>query len=101
MKIQTRIHGGEEYVHYYCPGCKRNHSVPSKRWNWNGDFSLPTLSPSVRHFVPADPERNRQEKTFCHYFIRDGKIEFCSDCDHDFSGKTVDMENIKNVQDNS
>lgn len=92
-KVAVRTHAGQKYVWYYCPGCKHNHGVPSERWSWNQSVELPTLSPSVRHFIPAD--EGRPEKTTCHYFVRDGRIEFCGDCDHALSGKTVEMDEPK------
>lgn len=98
-KVAVRVHGGEEHVWYHCLGCKRNHVVPSKRWNWNGNVELPTLSPSVRHYIPAD--NNRFEITTCHYFVRNGKIEYCGDCEHDLKGQTVEMIEPTNVPENS
>lgn len=28
----------------------------------------------------------------CHSFVRNGKIEFLSDCTHELAGKTVELE---------
>lgn len=69
---------------YDCPGCNHTHSVPAKRWNWNGSLEKPTLSPSVKHFFPA--AHGRPEETICHYHITDGKIIFCNDCKHTLRG---------------
>lgn len=98
-KVVIRTHDKVGYVWYYCPGCKENHGVPFARWNWNGGLEAPTLSPSVRHFIPAG--ENRPEKTFCHYFIRNGKIEYCGDCLHKLKGKTVEMQEPIDVPENS
>lgn len=81
-------------VIYECPGCKNTHSVPADRWHWNGDVMKPTLSPSVRHFIPADGKHFPHDKTTCHYFVRDGRIEFCSDSPHALAGQTVDLPDI-------
>ena len=97
--IAIRTHGGEQWVWYYCAGCKQLHGVPSKRWNWNGSITSPTLSPSVRHYFPAS--EYGPEKTTCHYFVRDGRIEFCGDCEHELSGKIVDMTEPTNVPNDS
>lgn len=99
IKVAVRVHGGEQWVWYHCPGCKRLHGVPSERWNWNGSLESPTLSPSVRHYIPAD--EGRPEKTTCHYHIRDGKIEYCGDCDHELKGQTVEMIEPSGVPDNT
>lgn len=91
-KFRVEEHVGVKYAIYRCPGCKHNHSVPAERWHWNGDVERPTLSPSVRHFIPA--EDGRPEQTLCHYFVRDGIIEFCSDCGHDLKGQKVELPDI-------
>lgn len=80
---------GTQHVRYTCPGCKHEHSVPAAHWNWNGDVDKPTLSPSVRHLDEKDGKR----VTTCHYFIREGRIEFCGDCQHELSGKIVELPN--------
>ena len=89
IKVAVRFHQGVKHVWYYCPGCKHLHYAPSERWHWNGSEESPTLSPSVRHFTPAHD--GRPEETICHYHVRDGRIEYCGDCKHEFSGKTVEM----------
>lgn len=76
------------YTHW-CPGCEHSHHIPTPRWSFNGNVEKPTFAPSVRYFEPAHD--GKPEKTFCHYFIKDGQIEFCADCRHEFSGKTVPL----------
>lgn len=99
MKAVTRIHGGVQHVWYHCPGCKHLHGVPSERWNWNGDTEMPTLWPSVRHFIPAGEWG--PEKTTCHYFVLGGLIKYCGDCEHELAGKTMPMVDAENVPDPS
>lgn len=76
---------------YYCPGCECDHAVYTKETDWNkviwefdGNLESPTVSPSI-HIQMA-------KNHCCHLFIRNGKIEFLSDCTHKLAGKTVDME---------
>lgn len=96
---------------FYCPGCKREHiyfvnsphwGKDSKGWEFNGDFTTPTFSPSLLNrwgkyadpkFV-EDPEFPKSSGQ-CHLFIRNGKIEYCGDCTHEFSGKVIDMVELK------
>jgi len=75
--------GGTNYV-FFCPGCKCGHPVEVPRWSWNGSMEKPTFSPSLLCNM-NDP------KTRCHSFIREGKIEFLSDCFHELAGKTVEI----------
>lgn len=43
----------------------------------------PTFSPSLGINMGLDMQ--------CHSFVRDGKIEFLSDCHHELRGQTVDL----------
>lgn len=67
---------------FYCPACKEHHGVNSS-WNFNGDYDKPTFSPSI--LVTWGDDRR------CHSFVRDGKIQFLSDCTHELAGETVEM----------
>ena len=85
-----------------CPACKHGHLFNQKglvpdgapSWEFNGDGDKPTFSPSMLVFTPdhTDSEGVHHERmTICHSFVRDGKIEFLSDCRHDMAGTTVDL----------
>ena len=82
---------GFKWARYRCPGCNEIHSIPidlthqsGRAWGWNGSVDAPTFSPSVRHTMKPLPY-------CCHYFVRDGRIEFCGDCSHGLKGQTVDL----------
>jgi hypothetical protein len=80
--------GGEPT--FFCPGCKMLHRVnvytpndhTNAMWTWNGSREYPSFSPSI-HIVGR-----------CHSFVRDGKIQFLPDCNHDLAGSTVDLPDI-------
>lgn len=95
------ITAGNQTVAYafYCPGCKNHHAPFVKpyqapngsSWQFNGDLEKPTFSPSILTKV----ERPDKTKTMiCHLFVREGQIEYLSDCTHDLSGQTVDMSDV-------
>lgn len=78
---------------YKCPGCGFYHGLATTRpdaedgwpiWEWNGSRTHPTLEPSVLY--SGTPR--------CHHYVRNGHIEFLSDCDHKMAGKTVAMPPI-------
>jgi len=76
---------GESFVlSFYCPGCKCGHPFSVPRWSWDGNMEKPTFSPSLVCW-PDDPSSR------CHCFVRNGKIEFLSDCHHELRGMTVDI----------
>jgi len=77
---------------FHCPGCESDHFFKTTGsgpcWQWNGDLVKPTVSPSIK--VSYTWGENFEQRC-CHFFIRDGKIEYCSDCTHALAGQTVDM----------
>lgn len=102
MKAHTTDDGR---VIFFCPGCKMYHGPVvdgSRGWTWNGSLESPTFSPSilVRGTVPiTDDEHARimagetvePKPLVCHSYVREGKIEFLSDCTHELCGQTVDI----------
>ena len=97
MKSQIIDIGGDDphkRIKWYCPGCKCDHGVPvpphAHAWDWNGSLESPTLSPSVLVTFGRYPRPDLPQT--CHCFVRDGKIEFLSDCEHELAGKTVEMK---------
>lgn len=92
-RCQKTDNGG---VLFECPGCGHLHCVyveePSptgSRWTWNGSLELPTFSPSI--LVRSNYTSIHRMDDVCHSFVREGKIEFLSDCTHELAGQTVDL----------
>lgn len=89
MSILRRATGGDRSAYFFwCPGCDDPHMVwvnEGSGWTFNGDTTRPTFSPSLLvnggGVVPGTP--------VCHSFIRNGQIEFLSDCSHALAGQTV------------
>jgi len=79
---------------FTCPGCKIDHAVHTKfknncgaMWSFDGNRIKPTFNPSL---LVRWPRPNKGDMV-CHSFIRNGKIEFLSDCTHPLAGQTVDI----------
>jgi hypothetical protein len=71
---------------FHCPGCGSTHGVANGAvWTVNGSEERPTLSPSVLVRFGRDMAK------VCHSFVRDGRIEFLTDCTHSLAGHTVDL----------
>lgn len=63
--------------------------VFDERWEFNKDFEKPTFYPSMLMTYPKEnPETGHVRD---HFFVRNGKIQYLSDCHHEMAGKTVDM----------
>lgn len=103
-KIHDLSDGSYRFI---CPGCNCTHTL-SDKWAFNGDNDKPTFSPSILvrtgHYVPGHEDqcwckfyadRPDEEPDFkcsqCHSFVKDGKIQFLSDCSHELAGQTVDI----------
>ncbi len=91
MKISKLLRNVEgNGLAFMCPGCKTHHVIwhgigKPPRWDWNGDIDKPSFSPSILV---------RGAIYICHSFVRNGQIQFLTDCTHDLAGKTVDLPEI-------
>lgn len=96
-QVLRKISGGRMI---FCPGCQCGHVInlePGSNgvggrkpcWTFNGDERHPTFEPSLLVTYPyGDPPEIRR----CHSFIRNGQIQFLSDCTHELAGKAVPLE---------
>ena len=87
------------YYNHWCPACEEPHQYAvdseGRHWTFNHNYLKPTFLPSMLR--SNNTPRNEQERmrrvnyTTCHYFIRDGKIEYCTDSPHHLAGKTIPL----------
>ena len=100
MAKVEEIEGRVGMRRFFCPACKEYHYIGVAQnnmgfpiWTFNGDNENPTISPSVKvEYHGADKD------TVCHSFIRNGKIEFLTDCTHELAGKTVEMVDLSTLK---
>jgi hypothetical protein len=81
---------GERWIAFHCPGCEGGHTIPVtgiRKWNWNGSFEKPTITPSI--LVNAGSKN--PTSPMCHSLVTEGLIQFLTDCTHALVGKTVDL----------
>jgi hypothetical protein len=84
---------GAKYL-IFCPGCNCCHGW-NDRWTFDGNLDCPTVSPSLLVTHLRNYTSSESEPTYdgiCHSFIRNGNIEFLSDCTHKLAGQTVKLE---------
>ena len=94
-------------VSFFCPGCQESHTI-NTTWQITGTDERPTVAPSVLmmsgHYAPGHkpgscwctykldhPGEWSPTCRRCHSFIRDGQIQFLSDCSHALAGQTVSL----------
>lgn len=101
--VLRRYLGG--YSHW-CPGCEEMHVI-SDDWSFNGNLDQPTFYPSIKVTGKETIKENGQWiggwvrdaegnalDSCCHYFIVDGRIQFCSDSTHKLAGLTVPIPEL-------
>ena len=81
------VEGTPGVFFHYCPGCRDFHyfhtaykNRSDASWTFDGNMEQPTFHPSM-NIGPS----------YCHYWLRNGKIEFLGDCHHELKGQTVDI----------
>lgn len=91
--------GRGDDLEFWCPGCGELHRIPATGdwqphrpvWGFNGDTDRPTLTPSILRRIGPFPDGHTE---VCHSFLRDGRLEFLSDCTHELKGQTVDLPEL-------
>lgn len=69
-------------------------------WRFDGNLDAPTFAPSVKISYGDLSEAEAREwgvVRCCHYFIRNGRIQFCGDSTHALAGKTVPLPPLPNA----
>lgn len=82
----------DEIVGFKCPGCRGPQQLPvagPKAWQWNGSMESPTFAPSI-----LTTWKTSKKDHICHSYVRDGKIQFLSDCTHELAGQTVELPEV-------
>jgi hypothetical protein len=92
-------HNKRWYYYHLCPACDEPHQYTLLQdnigWTFNHDYQKPSFYPSMRRSsnIPRTPEErtNRVEYTTCHYFLIEGRIDYCTDSPHHLAGKSVPL----------
>lgn len=96
-------HTAGGYSHW-CPACEEMHQFATDgrnssgaQWVFNGNPERPSFTPSmhIRINPPDHPHYQRDvASSVCHYFLRDGVIEYLSDCTHALRGQKVPLPEL-------
>jgi hypothetical protein len=79
-------------IFFWCPGCNESHNVRIEgehKWEYNQNVDKPTFYPSVLVSCSGGIPTAR-----CHSFVKDGQIQFLTDCTHELAGQTVDLPEL-------
>lgn len=102
--LSTKLYkiSSDEIAHW-CPGCNERHVIRIRESEdtktfarvFDKDYVKPTFSPSIRIQSSAPRTIGELIKPVlyikCHYFIRRGMIDFCSDSLHPLAGHLVPL----------
>ncbi len=96
-KVRKREEEGWYHFEFNCPGCGYSHGFYVNRegysgpkWDFNGNLEKPTVAPSIRMSTYYADKPH-----VCHLYIKDGMIQFLSDCTHMLAGQTVELPEIE------
>lgn len=110
LKIEVKTDPLHEEYAFNCPGCgcyhsfivrwgnnqrvsneerrkRNNNHTPLSEWQFNGNLDKPTFSPSLLYTRSDSMGR-------CHLFLRNGIIDFLSDCEHELKSKSVPLPEL-------
>ena len=85
----TILRRGANCYWHWCPACEVEHPLPDT-WDFDGSVVSPTFAPSFRqtsvHWTDGIDDRcvgqGERRQRDCHYFISQGRIQFCPDSWH-------------------
>ncbi len=80
--------GSRGWMHW-CPACETEHPLPDS-WAFDGNLDRPTFSPSFAqtfmHWTggidPSGLGLGERQQRLCHYFVKDGNLQFLPDSWH-------------------
>jgi hypothetical protein len=98
--MMTRVQtdpDGTQFLMFRCPGCETfgvsgihrlavNSPTRQPSWEWDGNETQPTLSPSILSDIGA----NRR----CHSYLRGGVFTFLTDSTHRYAGQDVPIPEL-------
>lgn len=99
---ETKYYEGQ--IFHYCPGCNECHGIAVEKpfsngaqWQFDGNLEKPTFTPSINIRIgpfPDDHPRYPGKIKVCHYFLKEGRLQYLDDCTHDYKGQTIDLQPI-------
>lgn len=96
-KVKIETYGDTTYCIYKCPCQKQVLWIPitgPKAWKFSGSPDLPSLQPSLLTTWKGRDEQGQIIEHICHSFLKDGKVIFLNDCNHNLAGQTVELPDI-------
>jgi len=90
---------GPTHAHW-CPACKELHGFwvdkpnpdNGARWTFDGNLDVPTFNPSMNIRAEFAPEDGGP--FVCHYFLKNGVIQYLNDCTHEMAGKEIPLPDL-------
>ena len=108
MQVSPYLRRVEDAYTHWCPGCLEMHRLHDSWTFVNKDLSKPTFTPSFLHGGiktikdengrwTGEWEKDANGKPIpfvCHYILTNGILNFCGDCTHSLSGKSVPLPEL-------
>ena len=85
-------------VWHFCPACNEIHQFAIEKpfsnghkWTFDGNVDRPTFGPSMNIVIGPD---ETGKKTICHYWLKNGQLQYLADCTHALRGMTLPLPPI-------
>lgn len=80
---------------FWCPACEMIHQL-DERWKVGGTPEVPDVEGSYLRngSGPVGVEPDIMETPRCHLFIRNGQLQYLSDCSHSMAGQIIPMPEL-------
>lgn len=75
---------------FYCPACDTEHAFNNIGWTITDKGGV-TVSPSIRVTGGRTDDEGVFHEISCHLFIREGRLHYCKDSQHDMAGEVLPM----------
>lgn len=89
----VQIHMPGPLPYRIIPVIRRGTREGTNCWSWNGDVDKPTLKPSILSKGSSMVDGVVVDHV-CHTWVNDGKVQFLSDCTHEFANQTIDLIDV-------
>lgn len=99
MKVKEVQGGPDDKNKYYwiwCNACQTEHQFEVPRWKFDGNMDQPTFHPSMKvqwgRFKTKEGTMGYIK--CCHFILRNGVMEYQSDCTHELKGQKVPLQDF-------
>lgn len=106
-QVSNKLRRNDRGFVHFCPACNEPHTIYHGLWEFNNNLDKPTFAPSVkvsgvRRIMVAGKwsgkwlmdENDKPVKYICHYFLKDGMLDYQKDSTHQYAGQKIELPDL-------